>query len=95
MKKSIDFGEYQALLTPSYNIKSWITNQLTGGLNLHRTHHILPKVHYSYYPALTEVVEKTLREFNVPVITYPSFLDALKDHFELIKFLSFPENVLK
>lgn len=90
-KKAVDFGRYQAEVTPNHSENSWIMNQLLGGLNHHRTHHLLPKVHYHYYPALTRIVNKVLREHRVPTPTYPTFRSALHAHYRLLKMRSIPD----
>ena len=90
-RKTVDFGRYQVALTPNHSEESWWINQLFGGLNHHRTHHLFPKVHYHYYPALTKIINAALREQGVPTVTYPSFRAALAAHWELIRLRSRPE----
>lgn len=90
-QKLIDFGIYQAQVTPNHSEGSWLMNQLLGGLNHHRTHHLLPKVHYHYYPALTRVVNEVLEEHRVSVVTYRTFLSALRAHYDLLKQRSIKE----
>ncbi len=84
-KKRVDFGVYQAKVTPNHSEESWWMNQLLGGLNHHRTHHLLPKAHYHYYPALTRMVNEVLLEFHVSTVTYCDFLSALRGHYDLLK----------
>lgn len=84
-QKRLDFGQYQAQVTPNHSEDSWAMNQLLGGLNHHRTHHLLPKVHYHYYPALTRVVNQVLQDYRVPVVTYPTFFTALRGHYALLR----------
>ena len=90
-RKVLDFGRYQAQVTPNHSEDSWVMNQLLGGLNHHRTHHLLPKVHYHYYPALTRVVNEVLQEHRVPTVTYPTFRSVLLAHYQLLKARSVEE----
>ena len=39
---------------------------LLGGLNYHKEHHLFPLICHVNYPAMSQVVEQTCREFGVP-----------------------------
>ena len=52
----------------------------TGGLNLHVTHHLFPRVSHRHYPALAHILAKIAHDFDVPYrqIDYSTLLHLQK-----------------
>ncbi|MDH5600176.1 MAG: fatty acid desaturase [Gammaproteobacteria bacterium] len=62
-------------------------NWLTGGLNCHLNHHLLPSVPQEHLHAVTPIIEQTCKEFGYPYTNYTSFKSYYSDHFQFLKTL--------
>ena len=62
-------------------------NWVTGGLNCHLNHHLLPSVPQEHLPGITSIVETTCREFAYPYYNYVSFKSYYSDHYSFLKTL--------
>jgi len=51
--------------------------EVAGGINYQCIHHLLPGVSHVHFPALTEILEHTCAEFNVPYVRHASLAAAL------------------
>ena len=60
---------------------------VTGGLNYHLVHHLLPAIPREYFPDISHIVESTCQEFGYPYRMYTSFFSYYKDHFEFLYHL--------
>lgn len=76
---------HQMRTTANFARKSPLACFLCGGLNMQIEHHLFPKVCHIHYPALSEIVKTTAREFNVPYIEQPTFFTALKSHYVILR----------
>ncbi len=56
-----------------------------GGLNFQIEHHLFPKVCSVHYPALSPIVEKTAKEFNIPYNLHETFSEAIASHYRTLK----------
>jgi len=56
-----------------------------GGLNYQIEHHLLSKVCHIHYPAMSEMVEKTCREFAISYTCYPTLRSAIVAHLQFLK----------
>lgn len=63
-------------------------NWLTGGLNYHLNHHLLPSVPQEHLHAVDPIVQQTCKEFGYPYINYTSFRSYYSDHYQLLKSLA-------
>ena len=61
--------------------------QLEFKLNYQIEHHLFPSVHFKHYPALSKIVQATCKEFDLPYHHSPSFLSALKKHFDTLRIM--------
>lgn len=57
---------------------------LTGGLNYHLVHHLLPTVSREYLPDIYPIVERTCAEYGYPFKTYASFRHYYLDHYNML-----------
>lgn len=73
-------------LLPSSRSLCW----LTGGINVHLTHHLFPEVHSSHLPDLARLVEQVAAEYGVPYHKHTSLFAALAAHVRWLKKLSQP-----
>ena len=60
---------------------------LTGGLNYQIEHHLFPDVCHVHYPEVGIIVKETAKEYGVKYNSYPTFFDALRAHFYLLKIM--------
>lgn len=58
---------------------------LLGGLNFQIEHHLFPTICHVNYLYISDVVEKTCREFGAPYHTHPTFCSALASHFRWLR----------
>jgi linoleoyl-CoA desaturase len=82
---------HQMETTANFSRKSKIATFLCGGLNMQVEHHLFPRICHIHYPALSEIVRKTALEFDVAYNENPTFLDALKSHYRLLRRLGIEE----
>ena len=71
---TVDFARWNRPLT-------W----LLGGLNYHKEHHLFPLICHVNYPAMSEVVEQTCRDFGVPYKEHRSFLSGIAAHYRWLR----------
>jgi len=78
--------------TSDFSTNNRIVTWISGGLNLHVTHHLFPKISQVHLPAVTKIVKQTALEFDVPYKEYPTVFAALKSHLRLLKKLGSKEH---
>jgi linoleoyl-CoA desaturase len=62
----------------------FLTTQL-GGLNYHMEHHLLPVVCHVHYPALTDIVRQTCKDFGIPCKEHRTFIEGLASHYRWLQ----------
>lgn len=62
-------------------VESW----LLGGLNFQIEHHLFPRVCHVNYPAISNLVEQTCRDFGVRYNAHSSFRAGLASHFRWLR----------
>lgn len=60
-------------------------NFISGGLNHQIEHHLFPAMNIYLYPFISEIVEKTCQEFNLPYNNYETFAEAYVDMISYLK----------
>ena len=70
--------------------QSRLLNWLTGGINVHLTHHLFPEVSHRYLPDLAVIVEAVAREYGVPYRKHESLWAAVVDHVRMLRKLAQP-----
>ena len=83
MKTTANFGKQNKLLC-------WYV----GGLNFQVEHHLFPKVCSIHYPAISSIVERVARDHGVPYHAHETFIDAIKSHLKMLKYLGDPSGVV-
>ena len=82
-----EWAIHQIKTTANFAPKNKFINWYVGGLNYQVEHHLFPRISHVHYPAISQIVEKTCRDFNLPYNTYPTFTQSLASHFRMMKQL--------
>lgn len=88
--RSNDWGEHQVLTSHNYGVNSLFALHMSGGLNMQVEHHLFPRVHYTHYPALSEIVQEACVEFGLPYHASPHIFRAIQKHYGVLKLRSVP-----
>lgn len=83
---------YQITATKDFSTESRLANILFGGFNHHVAHHLFPAVAHTYYPAITPIIKKHARKYNLPYRSYPLHM-AVRSHFMLLRKNGGAENL--
>ena len=75
--------ETTANFAPNNNLATWYL----GGLNFQIEHHLFSRMCHIHYPAISNIVKKTCREFAIPYICYPTVWSAIGAHYRFLKAL--------
>ena len=78
---------HQLLTTTNFAPKNKILTWFLGGLNYQVEHHLFPNICHIHYPKLSEVIKKTVVEYNLPYNSEKSFTSAILSHFKMLKSL--------
>ena len=73
--------------TKNLKVGNRFFNWLTGGLNCHLNHHLLPSIPQEHLHSITPIIEQTCKEFRYPYTNYTSFKDYYSDHYQFLKSL--------
>lgn len=85
---------HQLETTGNFAPKNRLINWFVGGLNYQVEHHLFPNICHVHYRKISEIVQKTAREFGITYNTEPSFFRALKNHVQMLKTLGRPTPAL-
>jgi linoleoyl-CoA desaturase len=83
----IGWYEHQVRTTVDFARKNPFVTWYLGGLNFQVEHHLFPKICHVHYPAISEIVESTCKEFGVPYFAHRTVRSALKSHVKLLNKL--------
>lgn len=75
---------HQLRTTADYAHDNALLNWFVGGLNFQIEHHLFPNVCHVHYKALSKIVEKTAKEFDLPYVVQPTFTKAVKNHIKIL-----------
>ncbi len=78
---------HQLFTTSNFAPNNKFVEFYTGGLNHQVEHHIFPHISHVHYKKISEIVRETAKEFDLPYNEYQTFIDALKEHFNQLKYL--------
>jgi linoleoyl-CoA desaturase len=78
---------HQMETTTNYAPKSRIFSWFIGGLNYQVEHHLFSNICHVHYRALSRIVSKTAKEYNVPYYSKRSFLAAVVNHVSMLRQL--------
>jgi linoleoyl-CoA desaturase len=83
-----DYTHHIFATTCDFATRSRLVTWLTGGLNHHIAHHLVPDVCHVHYPALTRIAKATAAEFGVAYKEMPSMREALLAHHAMLGLLA-------
>jgi linoleoyl-CoA desaturase len=76
---------HQVETTVDFSRRSRVQSWLLGGLNFQIEHHLFPRVCHVHYPAISNLVQQTCREFGVRYGEHTSFRAGLSSHFRWLR----------
>lgn len=76
---------HQALVTVDFSQGNRVLTWLVGGLNYHKEHHLLPLICHVNYPQISNIVEETCRQFDVPYNTHRTFWAGIAAHYRWLR----------
>jgi linoleoyl-CoA desaturase len=80
---AIHEAETTANFAPRSRAAAWIC----GGLYFQIEHHLFPRICHVHCPALSKIVERTCREFEIAYVSYPTLRKALAAHYRFMRAL--------
>ncbi len=80
-----EFALHQLKTTANFAMNNKVIGWLVGGLNYQIEHHLFPKVSHIHYPALSKIVRDVCKEYNIPYLSYPTFIQAVVAHVKFLK----------
>jgi len=84
LQRAHSWPEYVCNTTCNLKCGNRLFDWLSGGLNYHLVHHLLPSVPKEHLPAIKSIVDTTCAEFGYPCRTYHSFTTYLRDHYRFL-----------
>jgi linoleoyl-CoA desaturase len=76
---------HQASVTVGHSHRSRVITYLLGGLNFHIEHHLFPTICHVHYPAISDIVQKTCREFGVKYQENRTLAASLASHYRWLR----------
>ena len=76
---------HQVATTVNFARRNRVQSWLLGGLNFQIEHHLFPRICHVNYPALSQLVEQTCRDFGVRYREHRSFCSGLSSHFRWLR----------
>jgi linoleoyl-CoA desaturase len=78
---------HQLQTTSNYAPNSKFFSWFVGGLNFQVEHHLFPTICHVHYKSLSKIVQEKAKKYNLPYYSQHSFLDALRQHKDMLKKL--------
>jgi linoleoyl-CoA desaturase len=78
---------HQLHTTSNYANKNRVLSWYCGGLNFQIEHHLFPNICHIHYRDLSKIVENTAKEFGLPYMQTPTFIEALESHARTLRAL--------
>jgi linoleoyl-CoA desaturase len=83
----MNWAAHEVMTTSNFATHNLFWIHLLGGLNFQVEHHLFPTVCHVHYPKIQKIVRQTTEEFRLPYNEYPTFFNALRSHYLLLKEL--------
>ncbi|HEX4850467.1 MAG TPA: acyl-CoA desaturase, partial [Puia sp.] len=84
-KMEDEWAVHQIKTTANFATKNKIVSWLVGGLNFQIEHHLFPKISHIHYPAISEIIKQTCREYGLVYIEYPRVRMAVASHVAFLR----------
>jgi linoleoyl-CoA desaturase len=81
---------HQAETAVDFARPSRVIAWLLGGLNFQIEHHLFPRISHVNYPAISNLVEQTCRDFGVAYTEHRSFRHGVAAHFRWLRTMGMP-----
>ncbi len=78
---------HQLQTTANFARNNRVLNWFIGGLNYQIEHHLFPNICHVHYRKISEIVEQTAADFNLPYNVKHTFGQALQSHIRMLKAL--------
>lgn len=78
---------HQLQTTANFARNNRLLNWFIGGLNFQIEHHLFPNICHVHYRKISEIVERTAKDFNLPYNVKYTFGQALQSHIRMLKIL--------
>jgi linoleoyl-CoA desaturase len=78
---------HQMKTTSNFAVGNAPLTWFLGGLNHQVEHHLFPNICHVHYPAISKIVRKTAKEFDVPYLQHKTFVGAISNHFKFLHYL--------
>lgn len=73
--------------TGDYATNTPFLQWLVGGINMHVAHHLFPKICHVHYIHISPIIKEVAEKHGLTYREIPTFNNALKSHFQLLKDL--------
>lgn len=80
-----DWAIHQIKTTSNFATGNRLISWLLGGLNFQVEHHLFPKISHVHYPAISQILRETCREYGIRYIEYTKVRYALASHIAFLK----------
>lgn len=87
LKIENEWAAHQIQTTVDFAPGNKVLNWYAGGLNFQVEHHLFPHICHVRYPVIAPIVQKTCEEFGIKYLAYPSWKDAVRSHFHMVREL--------
>jgi linoleoyl-CoA desaturase len=71
--------------TGDFAVSNPLVCWMVGSINVHIIHHLLPHVNHTHYRSLSNIIQKTAKDYNLPYFGFSSFTGAIISHFKFLK----------
>ncbi len=78
---------YQLRTTANFAMKNKVISWFVGGLNFQVEHHLFPRISHVHYPAISKILMRKCKEFNMPYHYYDTMSAAIASHWRFMKYL--------
>ncbi len=79
-----EWAIHQVETTANFAPKSKLAAWYCGGLNFQIEHHLFPRICHIHYPAISQIVERTCREFGITYVSHPTLRKAVAAHYRFL-----------
>lgn len=80
-----EWAIHQLNTTANFATKNKMISWLVGGLNFQIEHHLFPKISHVHYPAISNIIKSTCKEFGINYFEYPKMRQAIASHANHLK----------
>jgi len=84
-KMEDEWAIHQLKTTANFATRNKFISWWVGGLNFQIEHHLFPKISHIHYPAISRIVKKACREYNLPYIEFPKMRRAVISHVSFLR----------